>query len=39
MEKSVNENTCVVDVSREASTVEAMSAALVDKEAGNLVSY
>jgi hypothetical protein len=31
----VNEKTCVVDVSREASTVDAMSAAFVDKDDGN----
>lgn len=31
----VNEKTCVVEVSREASTVDAMSAALVDKDDGN----
>jgi len=37
MEKRVKEKTCVVDVRRDASTVDAMSAALVDKDAGNLV--
>jgi hypothetical protein len=31
----VNEKTCVVEVSREASTVEAMRAAFVDKDDGN----
>lgn len=30
----VNEKTCVVEASREASTVDAMSAALVDKDDG-----
>ena len=34
MLKSVNEKTCVVEVSREASTVEAIKAALVDKDEG-----
>lgn len=34
MLNSVNEKTCVVEVRREASTVEAMSAAFVDKEDG-----
>ena len=34
MLKSVNEKTCVVEVSREASTVEAIRAALVDKDEG-----
>jgi 5S rRNA maturation endonuclease (ribonuclease M5) len=36
MEKRVNEKTCVVEGRRDASTVEAMSAALVEREAGNL---
>jgi hypothetical protein len=36
MEKSVRENTCVVEVRREANTVEAIKAALVEREAGNL---
>jgi hypothetical protein len=34
MLKSVNEKTWVVEVSREASTVEAIRAALVDKDEG-----
>ena len=34
MEKRVNEKTSVVLVKREASTVEAIRAALVDKDAG-----
>ena len=34
MLKSVNEKTWVVEVSREARTVEAISAALVDKDEG-----
>jgi hypothetical protein len=36
IEKRVREKTWVVDVSREASTVEAMRAALVERESGNL---
>jgi hypothetical protein len=36
MENSVREKTCVVDERRDASTVEAMSAAFVESEAGNL---
>lgn len=36
MLKRVRENTCVVEGSREASTVDAISAALVEREAGNL---
>ena len=36
MLKRVRLKTCVVDGRREASTVEAMSAALVESEAGNL---
>lgn len=36
MEKSMNEKTSVVDSSRDARTVAAMIAALVDREAGNL---
>jgi hypothetical protein len=36
MEKRVREKTWVVEVKREASTVEAIKAALVDSEAGNL---
>jgi hypothetical protein len=36
MLKSVREKTCVVDGSRDASTVEAMRAALVESDAGNL---
>lgn len=32
--KSVNEKTCVVEVRREASTVDAMSAAFVDRDDG-----
>lgn len=36
MLKSVREKTCVVEGRREASTVEAMRAALVEREAGNL---
>ena len=34
MLNSVNEKTCVVEVSREASTVEAIRAAFVDKDDG-----
>lgn len=36
MLKSVRENTCVVEGRREASTVEAIRAALVERDAGNL---
>lgn len=36
MENNVNEKTCVVEGSRDASTVDAISAAFVDREAGNL---
>ena len=36
MLKSVRENTCVVEGRREASTVEAMRAAFVERDAGNL---
>lgn len=36
MEKRVREKTCVVEGRREARTVEAMRAALVEREAGNL---
>ena len=36
MENNVNENTCVVDGRRDASTVDAISAAFVEREAGNL---
>lgn len=36
MLKSVREKTCVVDGRREARTVEAMRAALVERDAGNL---
>lgn len=36
IEKRVREKTCVVEGRREARTVEAMRAALVDREAGNL---
>lgn len=35
MLNSVNEKTCVVEVSREARTVDAMSAAFVDRDDGN----
>ena len=38
MEKSIKLNTCVVEGKREASTVDAITAALVDKEAGNFVA-
>ena len=38
MEKRVRLKTCVVEGRREASTVEAMSAAFVESEAGNLFS-
>jgi len=34
MLNSVNEKTCVVEVRREASTVEAMRAAFVDRDDG-----
>lgn len=36
IENSVSEKTCVVDGKREASTVDAMSAELVEMEAGRL---
>lgn len=36
MEKRVREKTCVVEGRRDARTVEAMRAALVEREAGNL---
>jgi hypothetical protein len=36
MEKRVREKTCVVELRREAKTVDAIRAALVDREAGNL---
>jgi 5S rRNA maturation endonuclease (ribonuclease M5) len=36
MENRVSEKTCVVEGRRDASTVEAMRAALVEREAGNL---
>jgi len=36
MEKSVRENTWVVDGSRDASTVEAINAELVEIDAGRL---
>lgn len=38
MENSIKLNTCVVDGRREASTVDAITAALVEREAGNLVA-
>jgi hypothetical protein len=38
MENSVSEKTCVVDGSRDASTVEAIKAELVDIDAGSLLS-
>jgi hypothetical protein len=37
MEKRVNEKTCVVDGSREASTADAIIAELVEMEAGSLL--
>ena len=36
MEKRVREKTCAVDGSLEASTVEAMTAEFVEKDAGRL---
>jgi hypothetical protein len=36
MEKSVRENTCVVEGSREASTVDAIIAEFVEMDAGSL---
>lgn len=36
MEKRESEKTCVVDGNRDASTVEAMRAELVEMEAGRL---
>lgn len=39
MEKRVREKTCVVEGRREARTVEAMRAALVEREAGNLQGF
>jgi hypothetical protein len=38
MENNIRLNTCVVDGSRDASTVDAITAAFVDREAGNLVA-
>lgn len=38
MEKSIRLNTWVVEGSREARTVEAITAAFVEREAGNLVA-
>lgn len=38
IEKSVKLNTCVVDGKRDANTVEAITAAFVDREAGNFAA-
>jgi hypothetical protein len=38
MENSIKLKTWVVDGRRDASTVDAMTAAFVDKDAGNLVA-